>query len=127
FDLPSDPLVVEFDVEAIASLVEFDSIQVEPPSPFPAIRRDLSLTVPVETTANNLLDLIHQSETPYLEEVTLFDRYLGEQIGEGNQSLGFRVTYRSNEKTLTDEEIKPIHQDLLKSLNEQLGATQRGM
>ena len=127
FDLPSDPIVVEFDIETLASLIDFESVQVEPPSPFPAIRRDLSLTVPVETSADNLLDLISQSETPYLEAVNLFDRYLGEQIGEGNQSLGFRVTYRSDEKTLTDEEIKPIHQDLLKSLNDRLGATQRGM
>ncbi len=127
FDLPSDPIVVEFDIDAIAEEIEFESIQVDPPSPFPAIRRDLSLTVPCDTSADTLLGLIAGSDTPYLEEVRLFDRYLGEQIGKGNQSLGFRVTYRSTKKTLTDKEIKGVHEDLLKSLNDQLGATQRGM
>jgi phenylalanyl-tRNA synthetase beta chain len=127
FDLPSDPMVVEFDIDSLVAEISFDSVQIDPPSPFPAIRRDLSLTVPKETVADSLMELILNSDAPYLEEVRIFDRYLGEQIGEGNQSLGFRVTYRSTEKTLTDEEIKPIHQDLLKSLNERLGATQRGM
>lgn len=127
YDLPSDPLVVELDMEALGASLDSEAIQVAPPSPFPAIGRDLSLTVPIETTAESLLALIQESETPHLEEVRLFDRYLGEQIGEGNQSLGFRVIYRSSEKTLSDEEIKPIHQGLLSKLNEKLGATQRGM
>jgi phenylalanyl-tRNA synthetase beta chain len=84
------------------------------------------LTVPLSTTAEEVASLIRESETPHLENLALFDRYTGEQIGENRQSFGFRITYRSPERTLTEEEIAPIHQNLLTELNLRLGAIQRG-
>ena len=127
FDLPSEPILIELDLLAISSLATSGGRPIEVPSPFPPIRRDLSLTVPVSTTADELVGLIESSDTPFLESVEVFDRYTGTQVGEANQSLGFRLTYRSPEKTLTEDEIVPIHRNLLEKLNQDLGATQRGM
>ena len=127
FDLPVDPILVEMDMEAVYASIRPLDLQVEPPSPYPPIRRDLSLTVGQTTSAIEVATLIRGRDTDFLEQVHLFDRYLGEQVGEGNQSLGFRLTYRSREKTLTEEEITPIHHALLQDLSEQLGAVQRGM
>jgi phenylalanyl-tRNA synthetase beta chain len=127
FDLPSDPILVEMDMDAVLASIQPSRPAVHAPSPFPAIRRDLSLTVPVATSARDLESLIAASQTPYLERFELFDRYAGDQLGAGRQSLAYRLTYRSDARTLSDEEITPIHQGLLKQLNERLGAVQRGM
>lgn len=126
FDLPSEPILVEIDLHALFDSCESPGLVVHSPSLFPAIRRDFSLTVSRDRTAEELVRLVETSETPFLESFELFDRYLGEQIGAGNQSLAFRLTYRAADRTLTDEEVNAIHQSLLERLNRQLGAVQRG-
>lgn len=127
YDLPTDPVLAEIDMAALMSVIQPFQLVMQSPSPYPPIRRDLSLTVSQTTTARELLELIQESRPPYLEGVALFDRYTGAQVGEGFQSLGFRLTYRSADKTLTEEEITPLHQGLLKTLNERVGAVQRGL
>lgn len=127
FDLPTDPILVEIDISALISLIEPVSLELKAPSPYPPIRRDLSLTVQTGTTAEEVLNLIRQSDTPFLDNVFLFDRYTGDQLSSGTQSLGFRLTYRSSDKTLTEDEITPVHKNLLLELNQRVGAIQRGM
>jgi phenylalanyl-tRNA synthetase beta chain len=139
YDLPTDPILMEVDIQAMLSLLHdgaylrsaatSDSrrMNVQTPSPFPPIRRDLSLTVSKDTSVREIIELIDSNRPELLEMIHLFDRYTGNQIGEDSQSLGFRLTYRSAERTLTEEEITPIHLALLKTLNEQIGAVQRGM
>ncbi|MGZ5337622.1 MAG: phenylalanine--tRNA ligase subunit beta-related protein, partial [Solirubrobacterales bacterium] len=34
-----------------------------------------------------------------------FDRYAGEQVGEGKVSLALRLSFRAADRTLTDEEV----------------------
>jgi phenylalanyl-tRNA synthetase beta chain len=126
FDFPTEPILVEIDLDSLLEALSLENPIVEIPSAYPPIRRDLSLTVPLSTTAEEVASLIRESETPHLENLALFDRYTGEQIGENRQSFGFRITYRSPERTLTEEEIAPIHQNLLTELNLRLGAIQRG-
>ncbi len=127
YDLSSDPVLAEIDIAALMSAAQPFQLTLQTPSPYPPIRRDLSLTVSQSTTARELIHLIEENRPPYLEGVVLFDRYTGAQIGEGFQSLGFRLTYRSTEKTLTEEEITPLHMGLLKTLNDRVGAVQRGL
>lgn len=126
YDLPSDPILAEIDIAALMAAAQTFQLALQTPSQYPPIRRDLSLTVSKTTTAREMLHLIEENRPPYLEEVALFDRYTGLQIGEGFQSLGFRLTYRSAEKTLTEEEITPLHMGLLRTLKERVGAVQRG-
>jgi len=127
YDLPSDPVLAEIDIAALMATAQPFQLSLSTPSPYPPIRRDLSLTVSQATSARELLELIEENRPPYLEGVVLFDRYTGVQVGEGNQSLGFRLTYRSTEKTLTEEEITPLHMGLLRTLKERVGAVQRGL
>jgi phenylalanyl-tRNA synthetase beta chain len=127
YDLPTEPVLVEIDIEAICSQLGPKRLEVDVPSPYPPIGRDLSLTVPVETSARELAWLIEESDTPFLEKVALFDRYVGKPLDDGEQSLGFHLSYRSAEKTLTEEEITPIHMNLLRELGAKLGASQRGL
>jgi len=127
FDLPESPILVEMDISAVCSFVGRNALAVDVPSPYPPIRRDLSLTVSAHTPCREVLSLLEESRTPFLERIELFDRYEGRQMGSGQQSLGFRLTYRSSERTLTEEEITPIHLGLLRQLSEKLGATQRGL
>jgi len=76
---------------------------------FPAINRDLAIVLPLSVAAQNVLDYFEDNRPQYAESITLFDQYRGKQVEEGKKSLAFRITYRSPERSLTDQEVNEIH------------------
>ena len=56
--------------------------------------------------AAELLDAARRAGGALLREVRVFDRYAGEQVGEGHVSLALRLTLADPGRTLTDEEIE---------------------
>jgi len=60
-----------------------------------------------------------------LEEVRVFDVYSGEQVGEGRRSLALALSFRTIERTLTDEDIEPVRAKIVAALQE-LGGELRG-
>jgi phenylalanyl-tRNA synthetase beta chain len=60
-----------------------------------------------------------------VEDVRLFDEYLGEQVPTGQRSLAFRVIYRDPEATLTDKRVEKVHQRLAQTARDRFGATLR--
>ena len=94
--------------------MEFDLAAVEPPetiafrplSAFPAVRRDLAITVPRGVPAGDVERVVREAAGSWLEEVELFDVYEGEEAGEGRRSLGWAFRFRAQDRTLTDEEIE---------------------
>ncbi len=60
-----------------------------------------------------------------LESVQLFDEYRGEAVPYGQRSLAFRLVYRASDRTLTDEEVEPVHQNVREALVEKFGVNLR--
>jgi phenylalanyl-tRNA synthetase beta chain len=57
--------------------------------------------------------------------VRVFDMYKGKEMPEGFHSLAFRVTYRGEGRTLTDEEIAAMHERVRETLQRSFGAQLR--
>jgi phenylalanyl-tRNA synthetase beta chain len=92
---------------------------------FPAVHRDIAVVVPASVCASEVETAIFEAGKPLLENVMLFDRYSGPQIAEGAVGLTYSLTYRSLEKTLIDDEVSQIHQQIIDHLNTQLGVVLR--
>lgn len=92
---------------------------------FPAILRDMAFVVPELVTAEELVVEIRRRGGELLEEVKLFDVYKGRQIPEGQVSLAFSLTFRHGGRTLKDEEVDAIQEELKKALSEKYNAVQR--
>jgi phenylalanyl-tRNA synthetase beta chain len=92
---------------------------------FPIIRRDVAMLVPESLTHDRVLSALKQAKVPNLESVELFDVFRGKNVPEGQKSLAYAFTYRSPERTLTDEEVNAAHQKLVGQLKEALQATIR--
>ena len=60
-----------------------------------------------------------------LRDVKLFDVYRGPQVGENKKSVAFALTYRHDEKTLTDEDVQAAQNEVLAALEKELGLTLR--
>jgi phenylalanyl-tRNA synthetase beta chain len=60
-----------------------------------------------------------------IEHVEVFDQYLGAPVPEGKKSLAYKVSYRAEDRTLTDAEINELHQRLVDQLGNVFGAELR--
>lgn len=93
-------------------------------SKYPKITRDIALVVNQSTTADELISKVRSAAEKYLEDVSVFDVYEGDNVEAGMKSVALRLTYLNKEQTLTDDEIEAVHTPVLDAL-EQGGAAIR--
>ena len=73
-----------------------------------------------------MMQAIRQAGGPQLENVELFDVYVGDQAGFGKKSVAFALTLRDKDRTMTDEEANTIFQNIVEAMEQQFGAKLRG-
>jgi phenylalanyl-tRNA synthetase beta chain len=71
-------------------------------SPYPAIRRDMAFLAPNTLLNQDVVNVLQQAKEPLLKQIELFDEYRSEQLGADKRSLAYRLTFQSDESTLTD-------------------------
>lgn len=95
-------------------------------SKYPSVTRDISFIVQDTFVPNNYFDLIRDLGGDLVEEVELLDKYENaEKFGEGKVSYTYRIVYRSNDRTLTNEEVDEIQSNIYQQTAEQFGAELR--
>lgn len=95
-------------------------------SKYPPVLRDISFIVPDSFIPNDYFDLIRDLGGDLVEEVELLDKYENaEKFGEGRVSYTYRITYRSNDRTLTNEEVEAIQEKVYAETAKQFGAELR--
>ncbi len=72
----------------------------------PVSTRDIALVVADGVPAADLVAAAADAGAPLVREVTVFDRYAGEQVEEGHVGLALRLHLADPGRTLTDEEIE---------------------
>ena len=71
---------------------------------FPASSRDLAFVCDADVPVMKIEKLIAKAVGKILEDIALFDVYVGSQIPEGMKSVAFSVRMRASDRTLTDAE-----------------------
>lgn len=89
---------------------------------FPEVRRDLALILPESTSHDAVLNTIRQAKPNHLEKVELFDVFRGKHVAEGHKSVAYAFTYRSQERTLKDDEVGAAQSRVIEALRSKLGA-----
>ena len=117
----SGPLaVLEVDVEPlIAGFGKIGELADVPA--YPAITRDMALLVDKQLKHRQIVDVLQEHAPEELKHVKLFDIFEGETIGPDKKSMAYSLTYRSAERTLTDEEANVFHENLKGKLKSLLG------
>ncbi|MEP6843554.1 MAG: phenylalanine--tRNA ligase subunit beta [Pseudolysinimonas sp.] len=102
-DLPRVVALVELDLDA---LIELGALQSTPTQlgTLPAATQDLSLVVPVETPAGEVLAAVIAGAGALLEDARLVDDYRGTGLPDGRKSLTFALRFRAQDRTLTAAE-----------------------
>ncbi|MGN0818940.1 MAG: phenylalanine--tRNA ligase subunit beta [Christensenellaceae bacterium] len=109
--------IAELDYEKLSE--SFDgAICFKNYSKYPSVERDLALVCDGEISNRSVVDTILSANVRNLIDVSLFDVYTGERIEKGKKSLAYRLTFSSEEKTLSVEEVDAYIKKILKKLNE---------
>jgi len=124
FDLKEMAFIFDLDVDLLIQKIQ-DIPQFKSWPKFPEITRDMALILNEPILWKEIQDEILSLKEPLIEEIELFDLYSGKPIPAGKKNLGVRIHYRSPEKTLSDELVNAIHENLLKKVLEKFGATLR--
>lgn len=129
--LPAGVIVVAGELDLAAFTGDGGSPQRVAALPrFPAVVRDLSLVVDASLSAATVRATIRQPSggaLGALREVREFDRYQGKGIPDGKVSLAYRLTFRDAARTLTDREVDDAMTMIIAALQQECGATVRGL
>ncbi|WP_338462317.1 phenylalanine--tRNA ligase subunit beta [Synechococcus elongatus IITB7] len=126
--LPAEVYAFELELDVWLDHLDQPNRQVprfQPYSSFPASDRDLAFFVDQSVTVAELERIIRRQGGALLSEVELFDQYRGEHVPENQRSLAFRLTYRASDRTLTEAEVEPVHDQVRQSLVERFRVTLR--
>ncbi len=93
-------------------------VTFQPFGAFPSLRQDLAVTLPDSVSADTLLALVRDTGGKTLEQAEVFDVYTGPQVGEGRRSLALALSFRTLDRTLTDEDIAPTRARIVAALRE---------
>ncbi len=85
-------------------------------------------TVPEVMSAISLVGkATNKSEiaSPLVKEISLFDVYQGEKVEAGYKSYAYSLLYQADDRTLQDEEVNRLHQELVSKVAPKLNARVR--
>lgn len=123
FSIGDRAYVAVIDLAELIAMPKAD-VKYEGIPKFPAMVRDISLTMKKELLAGQVEDVIRKKGGALVESYELFDVYEGAQILDGYKSLAYKITFRAKDRTLTDEEVGAAMDKIIKTL-EEMGASLR--
>ena len=116
--------VAEVDFTSLLSVKE-EAVVYKPLSRFPSVVRDVSLLIARDVTYSELLRTVTEQQIKECREAKLVDVYEGASLPEGKRSVTLRLEYRSDERTLRDEEVDEMHGRIVQTLEKSYDAKMR--
>jgi phenylalanyl-tRNA synthetase beta chain len=122
YDLPLSSMVFELNLDLIKGrrLAHYREYSQQP-----AVRRDISVEVAENVSAQSMLKALKTGAPSIVSEVAIFDVYRGKGIDSDKKSVAFKVLLQDTHKTLTDAEAEAAIQQLLHVLQEDFRAKLR--
>ena len=123
-DLDAEIIVFELILSALPAAT---SILYEPISKYPQIRRDLSILVDEQISAQTIEQVVREAVDPQiLKDFYIFDVYTGGGLAEEHKkSVALGLLFQSNDRTLVDDEINAILMSTVTALEKKIQAVLR--
>ncbi|MBI4549117.1 MAG: phenylalanine--tRNA ligase subunit beta, partial [Ignavibacteriae bacterium] len=124
YEIEQDVFVTELVVETITRNIKEGSTFKALPR-YPAVRRDVAFVVDEALLVEVIEQEIRSVSGTLLTDLKLFDVYKGDQIGLGKKSCAFSLEFRSDERTLSDDEVNMSIQNIIDRITIKFDATIR--
>ncbi len=123
YNLKQTAFIMELDLDLLIKKIPENKTYKSLPK-YPSVSRDITIIIDQGIEVQSVLKTLEKMNEKILENVELFDVYVGENIPEKKKSLSLRLTYRSTERTLEDDTVNIIHSKissmLIKAFNAML-------
>jgi len=114
----------EIDLDAV--LTRNPSAAFYRPLPrFPSVVRDVSFIIDRKTTFDDIRSAVIDHGAEICRNIGFVDVFEGKGVDPDKRSLTVRLEYRSDERTLVEDEVGKVHSSILAALNNSLGISPR--
>jgi len=91
-----------------------------------AVERDFAFVVDADVESLTLVNAAMGADKALIEDVRVFDEFIGGSLGEGKKSLAITVRLQPSEKTLKDADIEAVGAKVIDKVTKATGGTLRG-
>ena len=109
----------------IESLPRNDLEKLKAPSIYPISQRDFSFEIDKNISYDQVKECIRHSSKNFLISSRIFDIYDGQNISDGKKSIAFRLSWGSDKKTLSEEDISKEANLIISGMQKKLNAILR--
>ena len=124
YDMTGEKYLAEINISKVVKYSKNNKKYIPIPK-FPAVERDISIVVDRDIEVGRIEEVIQKQAKKLLEKIELFDVYYDEKLGENKKSVAYALTFRDSNKTLTDDDISPIMEKIIKELEKSFEAELR--
>ncbi len=126
FEIETGVFVGEIFLEKILDKISLEAhLSIKKPPKYPSTSRDVTFIISESFQIGEIFDFIKSLEIPYLEEVRCIKIYKGDPIPPHEKSVSLRFWYRAEDRTLQDDEINQIQEEVAKKIFEKFKARPR--
>ena len=127
FKLRQDAFVAELELDALYAgyRAARAAMRYQPLSRFPAVERDFSLVLADGTSFASVVEAIRGLGIAEVSSINAVDLFRGRNVPEGKYSLLVRVTFESQQATLTEAQLTDFWSRIVAVLEKKLGASLR--
>jgi len=91
-----------------------------------AVERDFAFVVDAEVEALTLVNAAAGADKALIEDVRVFDEFIGGALGEGKKSLAVTVRLQPTDATLTEKDIEAVSEKVIAKVSKATGGALRG-
>ena len=117
-------VIAQINIDKIVKYAKSTKKYTEIPK-FPASTRDIAVIVAEDIEVAQIERIIQKTAKKILESLELFDVYRDEKIGKNKKSVAYALTFRVKERTLNDEEVNVVMDQIIQNLEKELSAELR--
>lgn len=122
-DMKDDVYVCEISLNAL--MIDVKPLKFKAASKYPEIKKDLAFIIPKDIDSYEVSNVIKKAGGRLLTDIHVFDVYTGDKIDSSKKSLAYSLTFSSNDRTLSEEEVMEVFNNIIKKCEKELGAELR--
>ena len=122
-DMKDDVYVCEISLNSL--MTDVKPLKFKAASKYPEIKKDLAFVVDKDIDSYIVSNIIKKAGGRLLTDIHVFDVYIGDKISSSKKSIAYSLTFSSDSRTLSEEEVMEAFNNIIKRCEKELGAELR--
>ena len=122
-DLKDEVYVCEISLNSL--MTDVKPLKFKAASKYPEIKKDLAFIVDNNIDSYLVSNVIKKAGGRLLTDIHVFDVYSGDKIDSSKKSIAYSLTFSSNDRTLSEEEVMEVFNNIIKKCEKELGVELR--